>query len=139
MSGFNWLYSDTVKDHFANPRNIMEEDPSVFHGIGTVGNVKCGDEMMIGIKVENNIIVSCKWKTYGCASAIASTSLMSEAVKGMTLEQAYELKPQDIAEQLGGLPKHKFHCSVLGDKALRAAIKDYCEKNNIPKNLTSIK
>lgn len=122
----DWMYSDIVKDHFQNPRNIMEnENESDFDGTGTVGNIRCGDQMMIGIKVEAGKIKDCQWKTYGCASAIASTSMLSEAVKGLSLDEAYHVKPEDIAERLGGLPENKIHCSVLGDKALRAAIEDY--------------
>jgi len=97
-------------------------------GKGIVGSMACGDQMMVVIKIENDTIVECKWKTYGCASAIASTSMMSEMALGMTLEEAYNLSPQMITDKLGGLPQHKFHCSVLGDKALRAAIDDYLER-----------
>lgn len=127
----NWLYSDIVKDHFRNPRNILWGDEKIdADGEGTVGNIKCGDEMTVYIKVdkENEKITDCKWKTYGCASAIASTSVMSEMVKGMKVDEAYKLSPKDIAKGLGGLPEHKIHCSVLGDKALRAAIRDYYKR-----------
>ncbi|MBN2509884.1 MAG: iron-sulfur cluster assembly scaffold protein [Spirochaetales bacterium] len=122
----DWLYSPLVKEHFMNPKNILE-DEAAFHadGSGMVGNIKCGDQMLIVIRVENDIITDCKWKTYGCASAIASTSMLSEVVKGMSLKDAYTIKPEQIVDKLGGLPEHKFHCSVLGDKALRAAIDDY--------------
>ena len=85
--------------------------------------------MLVGIKVKDDKIEDIKWKTYGCASAIASTSMMSEMVKGMPIKEAYKIKPEDIVGQLGGLPDHKIHCSVLGDRALRAAIEDYCKKN----------
>lgn len=124
-----WLYSDVVKDHFTNPRNLLENE-SAFNadGKGVVGNIKCGDQMIIVIKVKDNKIIDCKWKTYGCASAIASTSMLSEVVKGMTLDEAYHISPKDITLKLGGLPEHKIHCSVLGDKALRAAIDDYYKK-----------
>ena len=129
MSGFDWMYSDTVKDHFVNPRNILEDEESYQpHGRGVVGNIKCGDQMLIVIKVQDGKISDCRWKTYGCASAIASTSILSEAVIGMELEKAYHIKPKDIADRLGGLPENKIHCSVLGDKALRAAIEDYYTK-----------
>lgn len=129
---FNWMYSDVVKEHFMNPRNILEdEDTYREDGKGIVGNVRCGDQMMIVIKVEDDKIVDCKWKTYGCASAIASTSMLSEAVKGMTLEEAYRVKPSDIVNRLEGLPEHKIHCSVLGDKALRTAIEDYYARNGL--------
>lgn len=132
----DWLYTDVVKDHFTNPRNILKDEKSFKEdGKGMVGNIKCGDQMFIAIKVEGDIITDCKWKTYGCASAIASTSMLSEVVKGMSLVEAYSLKPQDVVKKLGGLPENKIHCSVLGDKALRAAIEDYykrtCQENNI--------
>lgn len=129
MSGFDWMYSDTVKEHFMNPRNVLEDEAAFdADGTGTVGNIKCGDQMLVAIKVSNGTISDCRWKTYGCASAIASTSILSEAVKGMDLESAYHIKPKDIADRLGGLPENKIHCSVLGDKALRAAIEDYYSK-----------
>jgi nitrogen fixation protein NifU and related proteins len=130
----DWVYSDIVKKHFMEPQNILDDKEDFqADGKGTVGNVKCGDEMMFAIKVDKakNILTDCRWKTYGCASAIASTSILSEAVKGMTLEEAFNISPKDIAKKLGGLPEHKIHCSVLGDKALRAAINDYYTKNNM--------
>lgn len=130
----DWLYSDTVKEHFMNPKNMLKvpEYEWPCDGRGIVGNIKCGDQMLMLIRVKDGMIDDCRWKTYGCASAIASTSILSEAIKGMKLEQAYRLRPQDIVAKLGGLPEHKIHCSVLGDKALRAAIDDYLEKNNLP-------
>ncbi|MBN2190378.1 MAG: iron-sulfur cluster assembly scaffold protein [Candidatus Aureabacteria bacterium] len=130
----DWVYSEKIKDHFMHPRNILEDEKSYrYDGKGVVGNIKCGDQMMMVIKVdkEKNAIADCKWKTYGCASAIASTSLLSEIVIGMSLDKAYHISPKDIAEELGGLPEHKIHCSVLGDKALRAAIDDYYMKNGM--------
>ncbi|MBQ0166315.1 MAG: iron-sulfur cluster assembly scaffold protein [Treponema sp.] len=129
-----WLYSPIVKDHFMNPKNVLMEDEASWpcDGRGIVGNIKCGDQMLILIRVKDGKITDCRWKTYGCASAIASTSILSEAIKGMPLEEAYCLKPQDIVAKLGGLPDNKIHCSVLGDKALRAAIDDYTEKNGLP-------
>lgn len=124
-----WLYSDTVREHFTNPKNVLLDDaPFAEDGRGLVGNIKCGDQMLILIKVEGDRIADCRWKTYGCASAIASTSMLSESVKGMTLDEAYHVKPADIARRLGGLPENKIHCSVLGDKALRAAIEDYLKR-----------
>jgi nitrogen fixation NifU-like protein len=117
-----------------HPRNVLlDEDPDSFDGKGVVGNIKCGDEMMMVIKIDKNkkTITDCKWKTYGCASAIGSTSILSEMVKGMTLDRAYHLSPKDVTKELGGLPEHKIHCSVLGDKALRAAINDYYLKNGM--------
>jgi nitrogen fixation NifU-like protein len=130
----DWAYSEKLKEHFINPRNILEDEESYQDdGRGIVGNMKCGDEMLIVIKVdkEKGIITDCKWKTYGCASAIASTSILSEMVIGMTLEDAYNVSPKDIAKELGGLPVHKVHCSVLGDKALKAAINDYYSRNGM--------
>jgi nitrogen fixation NifU-like protein len=127
-----WVYTEKVKDHFMHPRNVLIDDTGYQEdGKGIVGNIKCGDQMIVYIKVdrEKGIITDCKWKTYGCASAIASTSILSEMVKGMKLEEAYHLSPKEIAKELGGLPEHKIHCSVLGDKALRAAINDYYKKN----------
>lgn len=128
-----WVYTDIVKDHFMNPRNIWNKDenwePDAF---GEVGSLACGDQMRVGIKIKDNKIYDIRWLTYGCASAIASTSMMSEMVKGMSLKEAYNITPDMITSALGGLPEYKFHCSVLGDKALRAAIDSYLEKNNLP-------
>ncbi|MFC1674539.1 iron-sulfur cluster assembly scaffold protein [Candidatus Omnitrophota bacterium] len=129
-----WVYSDKLKEHFIHPRNVLDDIDGFPHdGKGVVGNIKCGDEMIVVIKVdrEKGTISDCKWKTYGCASAIASTSILSEMVKGMKVEDAYHLSPKDLAKELGGLPEHKIHCSVLGDKALRAAINDYYTRNGM--------
>lgn len=130
----DWVYSEKVKEHFMNPKNIMTDEKNyVFDGKGVVGNIKCGDQMIVWIQVdkEAGLIRDCKWKTYGCASAIASTSILSEMVKGMRVDKAYNLSPKDVALELGGLPDNKIHCSVLGDKALRAAINDYYRKNGM--------
>lgn len=128
-----WVYTDIVKDHFMNPRNLWKEgDEFVPDGVGEVGSLACGDQMRVGIKVKDDRIADIRWLTYGCASAIASTSMMSEMAIGMTLEEAYKLTPKAIMDKLGGLPEHKFHCSVLGDKALRAAIDNYLETHNLP-------
>lgn len=147
--GKPWLYTDTVKDHFFNPQNLLmhgQEEGYKADGVGRVGSPACGDEMVIWIKVDPSTrptkiglaqgkserIKECKWQTFGCGSAIASTSMLSVMVTekgGMTLEQALKIKPQDIMKRLGGLPVRKIHCSVLGDKALRAAINDYFRKN----------
>lgn len=138
MAGPVWAYTEKVKEHFMNPRNILEdEDQSEYDGKGITGNIKCGDEMIVGIKVdqEKGIITDCKWKTFGCASAIASTSIMSEMVKGMKLDEAYNLSAKDINAELGGLPDHKIHCSVLGDKALRLAIDDYYQRHGMEENV----
>ncbi|HOX54274.1 MAG: iron-sulfur cluster assembly scaffold protein [Candidatus Omnitrophica bacterium] len=142
MTAFDWVYSEKLKEHFMHPKNVLQdEDISAYDGKGVVGNMKCGDEMMMVIKVDkkNNTIADCKWKTYGCASAIASTSILSEMVKGMTLDKAYHVSPKDVAKELGGLPEHKIHCSVLGDKALRAAINDYYLRNNMPQKIETEK
>ena len=135
-NSFSWMYSEKVKDHFMNPRNILEDEESFdADGKGVVGNMKCGDQMMILIKVEDNAIRDCRWKTYGCASAIASTSLLSESVKGKPLAEAYKIKPSDIVDNLDGLPNNKIHCSVLGDRALRAAIEDYWKRNGMEERI----
>jgi len=126
----NWLYSDTVKEHFVNPRNVLEDDGSSFpaQGRGETGNIRCGDQMLMLLQIKDDVITDVRWKTYGCASAIASTSMLSETIKGMSIADAYNIKPEDLVQKLGGLPEHKIHCSVLGDKALRAAIDDYLAK-----------
>lgn len=123
----SWVYSDLVKEHFLNPRNFLMGDESKYQydAEGTVGNPICGDQMRMFLQIQERRIVDVKWKTYGCASAIASTSALSELVKGKTLEDALKVGPEEITEYLGGLPKHKFHCSVLGHEALAAAIADY--------------
>ena len=125
----DWLYSNTVKEHFTSPRNALMEDESAFdfNARGQTGNIKCGDQMVMLLKIEDDIITDVRWKTYGCASAIASTSVLSELIKGMNIEEAYKIKPDDIVQKLEGLPSFKIHCSVLGDKALRAAIDNYLE------------
>ncbi len=128
----SWFYSDIVKEHFFSPKNFLMDNPdeSGFNAIGKVGSPACGDELRVWMKVDpaSERIVDFKWKTFGCGSAIASTSMTSVMVTehgGMTLEQARVIKPQDIMERLGGLPNRKIHCSVLCDKALRDAINDY--------------
>lgn len=129
----DWVYTEKVKAHFMHPKNVLSDDEDFKDdGKGMVGNVKCGDQMLMAIKIdkEKNIITDCRWKTYGCASAIASTSVLSEMIKGLTLDEAYHLTPKDVAKELGELPENKIHCSVLGDKALRAAINDYYERSD---------
>lgn len=130
----DWVYSDVVKEHFLNPRNFLMGDESLYEhdAEGVVGNPICGDQMKMFIRVKNSKIEDVKWKTYGCASAIASTSALSELAKGRTLDQAAEISAEEIADFLGGLPKHKFHCSVLGHEALRTAIKNYQDNHNKP-------
>lgn len=122
-----WAYTEIVKEHFLNPRNFLMGDETLYEhdAEGTVGNPVCGDQMKMFIKVIDGRIIDVKWKTYGCASAIASTSALSELVKGETLDDALQVGPDEITKYLGGLPKHKFHCSVLGHEALAAAIADY--------------
>ncbi len=134
MTDEKWAYTDIVKDHFMNPKNIMKDESEFApDGRGMTGNIKCGDEMIVAIKVdkEKESISDCKWQTFGCASAIASTSIMSEMAKGMKLNDAFNLSAKDINKALGGLPDNKIHCSVLGDKALRAAINDYYERSGM--------
>lgn len=128
--GQDWVYSDIVKDHFLNPRNFLMGDESKFDydAVGLVGNPVCGDQMKMFIKVDDNKISDIRWKTYGCASAIASTSALSEIAKGKTLDEAFEITAEDIDEYLGKLPKHKFHCSILGHDALKDAINNYRRK-----------
>lgn len=123
----NWVYSDIVKEHFLNPRNFLmgDETKYICDTKGTAGNPICGDQMTMFLKIKDNRIIDIKWKTYGCASAIASTSALSELAKGKTLDDALKITADEIANYLGGLPKHKFHCSVLGHEALEKAISDY--------------
>jgi NifU-like protein involved in Fe-S cluster formation len=132
-AGEGWLYSDIVKQHFFNPRNFMhygEEKDFKYNAMGRVGSPACGDEMMLWLRIDPKTekIKDCRWRTFGCGSAIASTSVLSVMLKektGMKITDALKLKPQDILARLGGLPERKVHCSVLGDKALQAAINDY--------------
>ncbi len=132
----NWLYSDIVKDHFIHPQNILlDEENYMADGIGIVGSPACGDVMAVWIKInpDTKKIIECKWRTFGCASAIASTSMMSVMATengGITTTQAKKMTPESIIERLGGLPDRKYHCSVLGHDALREAVIDY-EKNNV--------
>ena len=123
------LYSEKVMDHFKNPRNVGEIENA--DGIGEVGNVKCGDIMKIYIKVDDGIITDVKFKTFGCGSAIASSSMATEMIKGKSIEDALELTNKAVVEALDGLPAVKIHCSVLAEQAIKAAVKDYYDKNNI--------
>lgn len=135
-AGKSWIYSNKVKEHFFNPKNFLqegEEEKLDFNGCGAVGSPACGDQMCFWIKVDSKTdrIKICRWKTFGCASAIASTSMLSVMATekgGMKVDKALKIKPQDILLRLGGLPNNKIHCSVLGDKALRAALNDYFRK-----------
>ncbi len=124
------LYSEKVMDHFKNPRNVgVIEDAD---GIGEVGNAKCGDIMKIYLKIDNDIITDIKFETFGCGSAIASSSMATELIKGKPVKDALKLTNKAVAEALDGLPPHKMHCSVLAEEAISSAIKDYYDKNNIP-------
>ncbi|MDE7390270.1 MAG: Fe-S cluster assembly scaffold protein NifU [Lachnospiraceae bacterium] len=120
------LYSEKVMDHFTNPRNVGTIEDA--DGIGEVGNAKCGDIMRIYIKVKDEIIDDVKFETFGCGSAIASSSMATELVKGKPLKEALKLTNKAVAEALDGLPQHKLHCSVLAEEAIRAAINDYYDK-----------
>ena len=122
----NQAYSTKVMEHFANPRNVGEIENA--DGIGKVGNPVCGDIMNMYIKVENNVITDVKFKTFGCGAAIATSSIATEMIKGMTIDEALRLTNEAVAEALGGLPKVKMHCSVLAEQAVRSAIDDYLRK-----------
>ena len=123
------LYSEKLMDHFRNPRNIgVIEDAD---GIGEVGNAKCGDIMKIYLKIENDIITDVKFETFGCGSAIASSSMATELIKGKPVGEALSLTNKAVVEALDGLPAHKLHCSVLAEEAIKAALKDYYDKNGI--------
>lgn len=123
------MYSEKVIDHFTNPRNVGEIENA--DGIGQVGNAKCGDIMRITLDIEGNIIKDVKFKTFGCGAAVATSSMVTEMVKGKTLEEALEISNATVAEALGGLPQTKMHCSNLAADAVHAAIKDYMEKMKV--------
>lgn len=123
------LYSDKVMDHFQHPRNVGKLDNA--DGIGEVGNAKCGDIMRMYIKVDDGIITDCKFNTFGCGSAIATSSMATELIKGKSVKEALTLSNQAVVDALDGLPPQKIHCSVLAEEAVRAAIKDYYDKNGI--------
>ena len=116
-------------DHFRNPRNLGKMDDA--DGIGEVGNAKCGDIMKMYIKVKDGIIEDVKFNTFGCGSAIASSSMATEMIKGKSIDDALELSNKAVVEALDGLPTHKIHCSVLAEEAVKAAVKDYYDKNGI--------
>ena len=120
------LYSEKVMDHFMNPRNVGKIEDA--DGVGEVGNAKCGDIMKIYIKVKDGIITDVKFNTFGCGSAIASSSMATEMIKGKPVSEALELTNKAVAEALDGLPAHKLHCSVLAEEAIKAAIEDYEKK-----------
>ncbi len=123
------MYTEQVMDHFINPRNMGEIENA--DGVGEVGNAKCGDIMKMFLKIENGVIVDAKFKTYGCASAIATSSIATEMVKGHTIKEALELSNKAVVEALGGLPTHKIHCSVLAEQSIKAAISDYYTRQGI--------
>ncbi|MBQ9674133.1 MAG: Fe-S cluster assembly scaffold protein NifU [Ruminococcus sp.] len=123
------LYSEKVMDHFTNPRNVGKIEDA--DGVGEVGNAQCGDIMKIYLKVENDIITDVKFNTFGCASAIASSSMATEMIKGQPISKALELSNKAVVEALDGLPPIKIHCSVLAEEAVKAAVKDYYDKNGI--------
>ena len=123
------LYNETVMDHFHNPRNVgVIEDAD---GVGEVGNPKCGDIMKIYLKIENDVIKDIKFETFGCGSAIASSTIATEMVKGRTVAQALQLTNKEVVDALGGLPAYKLHCSVLAEQAIQAAVKDYFDRHGI--------
>ena len=124
------LYSEKVMDHFMHPRNVGSIENA--DGVGQVGNAKCGDIMKIYLKIENDIIVDVKFETFGCGSAIASSSMATEMIKGKSIADAMALTNKAVAEALDGLPAHKLHCSVLAEEAIKNALKDYYDRNNIP-------
>ena len=124
------LYSEKVMDHFMHPRNVGIIENA--DGVGEVGNAKCGDIMKIYLKIENETIVDVKFETFGCGSAIASSSMATEMIMGKSIHEAMQLTNKAVAEALDGLPLHKMHCSVLAEEAIKNALKDYFDKNNIP-------
>ena len=123
------LYSEKVMDHFRNPRNVGTLEDA--NGIGEVGNAKCGDIMKIYLKIEDDLVKDVKFETFGCGSAIASSSMATELIKGKPLSEALTLTNQAVTEALDGLPAHKLHCSVLAEEAIKAAVKDYYDRNGI--------
>ena len=124
------LYTETVMDHFTHPRNVGEiPDAS---GVGEVGNAKCGDIMKMYLKIKDDRIEDAKFETFGCGSAIASSSMPTELIKGKTVDEALAVTNKQVVDALGGLPAYKLHCSVLAEESIKAAVKDYYERNNIP-------
>lgn len=123
------MYSEKVMDHFKNPRNVGEIENA--DGVGEVGNAKCGDIMRIYLKIEDGIIEDAKFQTFGCGSAVASSSMATELIKGKTIEEAVEFSNKAVVEALDGLPAVKVHCSVLAEEAIKSALQDYSKKNNV--------
>ena len=124
------LYTDTVMDHFRNPRNVGELPDA--NGVGEVGNAKCGDIMKMYLKIKDDRIEDVKFETFGCGSAIASSSMATELIKGKTIEEALAVTNKQVVDALGGLPAYKLHCSVLAEESIKAAVKNYYDRNNIP-------
>ena len=124
------LYTDTVMDHFMHPRNVGEITDA--DGVGEVGNAKCGDIMKMYLKIKDNVIEDAKFETFGCGSAIASSSMATELIKGKTIDEALAVTNKQVVEALGGLPAYKLHCSVLAEESIKSAVKDYYDRNNIP-------
>ena len=123
------LYSDIVMDHFMHPRNVGEiENPD---GVGQVGNAKCGDIMKMYLKIRDNVIQDVKFETFGCGSAIASSSMATEMIKGKTIDEALAVTNRQVVDALGDLPAHKLHCSVLAEESIKSAIKDYYDRHGI--------
>ena len=123
------LYTETVMDHFMHPRNVGSIENA--DGVGEVGNAKCGDIMKMYLKIRDNVIEDVKFETFGCGSAIASSSVATEMVKGKTIEEALAVTNKQVVDALGGLPAYKLHCSVLAEKAIKSAVKDYYDRNGI--------
>ena len=123
-------YTEQVMDHFMNPRNMGEMDDA--SGVGTVGNAKCGDIMKIFLKIDDGVVTDAKFSTFGCGSAIASSSMATEMIIGQPVDKVMELTNKAVVEALDGLPAYKLHCSVLAEEAVKAALKDYFDKNHIP-------
>ena len=124
------LYTETVMDHFTHPRNVGEIPDA--DGVGEVGNAKCGDIMKMYLKIKDDRIEDVKFETFGCGSAIASSSMATELIKGKTIEEALAVTNKQVVDALGGLPAYKLHCSVLAEESIKAAVKNYYERNNIP-------
>ena len=124
------LYTSTVMDHFMNPRNVGSIEDA--DGVGEVGNAKCGDIMKMYLKIEDDVIVDVKFNTFGCGSAIATSSMATELIKGKPVSEALKLTNQAVVEALDGLPPVKIHCSVLAEEAIKAALKDYYERKGLP-------
>ena len=124
------LYTETVMDHFTHPRNVGEIPDA--DGVGEVGNAKCGDIMKMYLKIKDDRIEDVKFETFGCGSAIASSSMATELLKGKTIEEALAVTNKQVVDALGGLPAYKLHCSVLAEESIKAAVKNYYDRNNIP-------